>query len=321
MADVEVSVILITFEHEPFIAQAIESVLAQRTARPFELLISDDGSSDATGTIAREFAKSYPDRVRVFGSNVNLNSNEVTLRALRAARGRYVAFLDGDDYWTSSLKLQGQVDFLDGHPECSMCFHNVMVIQEDGAVAPREFNPPTFPTITELPALLERNFVAGCSAMIRRDALATIPGWYRAASLGDWPLYIFAAQCGSIGYLREVMGAYRVHKGGLWSAASRANQLERLISFYGSIHEHLGQTYCTVVTAVLAARIFELALEHKAAGRHGEAVHCIVDSLRCRLFTPMIRPGRRLWHLLWAVMAALTCRSRLRLTRAKESTL
>ncbi len=135
----DVTVILVTYQHERFLTQAIESVLAQRTHGAWELLISDDASTDGTRAIVERFVAQHPNRVRAFFSDRNLNSNEVTLRALRAARGRFVAFLDGDDYWTSNDKLQQQVEFMDQHARCTMCFHNVAVFRDDGAATALEF--------------------------------------------------------------------------------------------------------------------------------------------------------------------------------------
>jgi glycosyltransferase involved in cell wall biosynthesis len=293
----DVSVILLTYNHESFLVQAIERVLAQRTRAPFEVLISEDCSTDRSREIIAGFAARHPDRIRVFLSECNLKSNEVMLRALRAARARYLAFLDGDDYWTSDDKLQRQVDFLDTHKQCAMCFHNAIVVRDDGTVPPREFTATTLPTITELPDLLTGNYIAGCSAMIRRDVLHDIPAWYEHANYGDWPLYVFAAQRGSIGFLPEVMGAYRVHDTGLWSSATRDRQIKGVIQFYNSISNHLGPSYRPQIVPMLARYYFELGVWNKDAGRYAEAVECLVTSVRLRPFTPAIPRGRRVWHL------------------------
>ena len=137
-----VSVVLLTYDHERYIAQAVDSVLAQETPFDVELLISEDCSTDRTREIVRDYAARHPDRIRLFLSERNINTNEVTLRALRAARGDLVAFLDGDDYWISPHKLARQVEFLDAHPECSMCFHGAIVRSEEGAFPPRPYKPP-----------------------------------------------------------------------------------------------------------------------------------------------------------------------------------
>jgi glycosyltransferase involved in cell wall biosynthesis len=304
----DVTVILITYNHERFLAQAIESVLMQETRAPFELLITEDCSTDATRVIIARTATQHPDQVRVFHSQQNLGSNEVMLRALRKAHGRYIAFLDGDDYWTSSEKLQRQVDFLDQHPECAMCFHNAMMFWDDGTQAPREYTPPTTPRITELRQILKSNYIAGCSPMIRREVLADIPDWYEHANFGDWPLYVFAAQRGSIGFIPRTMGAYRLHKGGSWSSVPAVRKLEGFIQFYSSISAHLGSAYRSDVVQILACYYYSLGTENQKAGRYIEALECFVRSIRLRPFTRAIAPGRRAWHLACLAVLALTRR-------------
>src|SRR4051794_38896574 len=113
-----------TYNHAPYIAQALESALAQTLSAPFEILVSEDCSTDGTREIVLRYADRDP-RIRLLLSHSNLRSNEVVARGLRAARGRYVALLDGDDYWTSPTKLQAQVEFLEARPGFSICFHDV----------------------------------------------------------------------------------------------------------------------------------------------------------------------------------------------------
>ena len=98
--------IIPTYNHERFIAQALESVIAQRTDFDFEIIVSEDCSTDSTRQIILDWKARYPDRIRLILSDRNVHSNEVVARAFRAARGTYVALLDGDDFWTYSKKLQ-----------------------------------------------------------------------------------------------------------------------------------------------------------------------------------------------------------------------
>ena len=112
-----VSVIVVTYRHEAFIAQAVESALSQKTDFPIEILISEDCSPDRTREIVTDLQRRHPETIRLFLSERNQNDNEVITRAWKVARGRYIACLDGDDYWTDPLKLQKQVEFLDQHPD------------------------------------------------------------------------------------------------------------------------------------------------------------------------------------------------------------
>ena len=109
---IDVSVIVVTYNHAPFICQALESVAAQQTTRSIEIIVSEDCSTDGTTEIVETFAEREP-RARLLVSSHNLRSNEVVARAIRGARGRYICVLDGDDYWTSPTKVERQATLLD----------------------------------------------------------------------------------------------------------------------------------------------------------------------------------------------------------------
>src|SRR3954469_6898978 len=118
----KVSIIIVTYNHDKYVIQALESILAQKTTFPFEILISEDCSTDKTREIVMQYAERNPERIRLFLSECNINTNFVVSRAIAAARGDYLALLDGDDFWISEAKLQQQAEFLDQRPEFSLCF-------------------------------------------------------------------------------------------------------------------------------------------------------------------------------------------------------
>src|SRR5262249_45613233 len=155
-------------------------------------------------------------RVRLLPAGPNLGGVPNFMRTFRDCRGRYVALLDGDDYWTNPQKLQLQVDFLDSHPKIAICFHNATAIEE-GTGASGLYCPPDQKRISTIADLWVRNFIPTCSAVVRRALVPELPEWFRTATFGDWPLYVLYALRGDIAYLPEVMATYRVHRGGAWS--------------------------------------------------------------------------------------------------------
>src|SRR5262245_50655987 len=207
-----VDVHLITYNHERFVAQAIESVLAQQTNFPFRLIIGDDCSSDGTQAIIRRYALEHPDRITTFldTEHRGINSRErAGVKVLMLSTARYVAWLDGDDFWSDPSKLQKQVDILETQPETVICFHNVRTLPEDGA-ASINLRPPDQKEISTLADLLMGNMIPSCSVMFRREALGTLPEWYFSLKMADWSLYILLAEQGEIRYLNEVMAVYRM---------------------------------------------------------------------------------------------------------------
>jgi glycosyltransferase involved in cell wall biosynthesis len=227
-----VSVILVTYNHEAYIEQALESVLSQKTDFPVEIIITEDCSTDRTGELVEAAAAREPHRIRLVRSAVNTNTNLVTIRALEMAKGEFVAFLDGDDYWTSPDKLSKQVRFLDEHSDCAMCFHDVVMVDSAGRdIAPSYRVKMPTPHAGEYDDIVRSNFIAGPSPMIRRNAISPPPTWLEDAEFGDWPLYILAAEQGSIGFLDESLAAHRVHAGGYWNAMGEEQQFEQCVRF------------------------------------------------------------------------------------------
>lgn len=117
------SIVTITYNHEPYIRKCIEGVLMQQVNFPIEFIIAEDCSTDGTLTICKEYAEKYPDLIQLITSDNNVGAIANERRAMKAAKGKYIAFCEGDDYWTDPLKLQKQVDFLEDHPEYSVTFH------------------------------------------------------------------------------------------------------------------------------------------------------------------------------------------------------
>lgn len=259
------SVSLLTYNHEPFIAQAIESVLMQQVDFDHELVIGEDCSTDATRRIILGYQSSHPATIRLLPTERNLGMNTNFARTLQACRGQYIALLDGDDYWTSPYKLQKQVEFLDRHPECSICFHNVEVIYEDGSSTSHEFHlqDPIYrmsrskpKAISTLGDLVAGNFMQTCSVMFRSGLFGDLPEWIHALPIGDWPLHILNAQHGDIGYLDEVLAAYRVHAGGVWSMnLSRQRtfkEIEKVLTMFQILNRHLDFAYDGIMRKEIA---------------------------------------------------------------------
>ena len=285
-----VCVIVVTYNHELFIAKALDSVLTQHADFPVEILISEDASTDRTRHTVREYAAKYSDRVRLLLSDQNLNSNEVTTRAIDAARGRYLAIMDGDDYWTSPEKLQRQVSFLEAHPECSVCFHDTAVVDAGGAVLDDTFVRKDVPRFTGLDDILVGNYVPGSAAMIRCPALQPLPSWLKRAPYGDWALLVIAARQGRLGFLAEVLGAYRKHAGGVWSRLDEVQQLVGIVRFFDFLAEHIWPDRLTFLRRVRAGWRVNLLNTLERQGEYAAAAREIEEGIRhgdvCRTRAP-----------------------------------
>lgn len=131
---IKVSVMLPTYHHEAYIRQALDSILAQDFAEPYEILVGDDCSPDNTQSIIREYMEKYPGIVKGFLRKKNVGGKKNSYSLMKHCRGEYIAFLEGDDYWCDSHKLTLQAEFLDTHPEYIACCHKFNVVDRDGKV-------------------------------------------------------------------------------------------------------------------------------------------------------------------------------------------
>ena len=204
------SVCVRTHNQEKFIAEALDSVLMQRTDFDFEIIISDDASSDGTVNILQEYQNVHPDKIRLLLSEKNIGGPENLKRVIEASNTKYITCLDGDDFYTDEYKLQKQVDFLETHPEYAACFHNTWYADENGHLKGL-FNSPDFHAVHDAHEFIrERWFVPIHSAVMRREYIE-FPEWYNTVMNDDYVVHLSVAKHGPYFYIPDVMVAYRRH--------------------------------------------------------------------------------------------------------------
>jgi predicted O-linked N-acetylglucosamine transferase (SPINDLY family)/predicted SAM-dependent methyltransferase len=233
----KVSILMITYNHEKFIAQAIDSILTQNVDFDYEIVIGEDCSTDQTRQIVIGYQKKYPDKIRLLLPESNLGMLPNFVNTYRSCKGEYIAVLEGDDYWISKDKLKKQVNFLDNHLDCSICFTNALLFWEDKHQDPRFFAHEQA-KISVIEDLLIKNFISTPTVMYRNGLIQDFPDWYLAQSLGDWSFYIMLAEHGNIGYIDEVMSAYRIHKGGVWSCKNTDYQIREAMKMLQNVRAY-----------------------------------------------------------------------------------
>ncbi|HKN87420.1 MAG TPA: glycosyltransferase, partial [Nitrospiraceae bacterium] len=217
----KVSVLLITYNHAKYIAEAIESVLMQKTTFPVVIHVIDDCSTDGTTEIVKEYAARYPDRVVACLNKKNIG-RKVTqknfTKGFSTLDGDYWALLEGDDYWTSPYKLQRQVDFLEANPDFAICAHNTVKVYEDGSREPHRFlyyGKKDDCDIYE--AIMLRMFFHGAGVLYRNVFRGVPPRGYDNKWSCDIYIFISHAAHGKIHHIDEDMAVYRAHGSGLFS--------------------------------------------------------------------------------------------------------
>jgi glycosyltransferase involved in cell wall biosynthesis len=229
-----VSVCMITYNHEDYIAEAIEGVLMQKTHFPFELIIGEDESSDGTRNICTDYVNRYPDKIRLFlrsRKKVLVINGRPTGRFnfvenIKAAKGKYIAICPGDDYWTDPGKLQAQVDVLEQNPDCVACYHwqRNTVRDKNGKFteqeAPRRGEDGY---VSELKSDVGRIFSFQLRPQSRtllfRNVFAErdFPDWFFKTQYGDISLCFLLGKYGKFYFIDKEMAVYRVHNSGVSS--------------------------------------------------------------------------------------------------------
>ena len=226
---------MITYNHELYIAQAIEGVLKQKAYFSIELVIGEDFSSDKTREICLSYKEKFPNKIRILQRDKNLGMMNNFVDSLKSCEGKYVALCEGDDYWTDPLKLQKQIDFLESNPEFSACCHRVQVIDQDGCSISNSFDIEqkimTFEDLVVLNSIYTASFVY-------RNKQFEVPDWFNKVSAGDLPLYLLNAKIGKVKFFNEIMGAYRKHSGGVWSPIGAIERTSKLISLLLECQKH-----------------------------------------------------------------------------------
>lgn len=218
-----VSVVMITYGHEKYIQQAIESVLEQQCNFGFELIIANDCSPDNTNKVVEEILKNHPksNLIRYHNHIKNLGMMPNFIWTLQQVKGTYIAICEGDDYWNDSLKLQKQVDYLHENTDCSLCFHPSFHLNDtnhEHRFIHKPLNIPIDQKFVMKDAILGGgSFITTNSMFFHYKHITDLPTWFLKAPIGDLPLLLLLASKGKIGYLNDVMSTYRMMSDNSWS--------------------------------------------------------------------------------------------------------
>lgn len=248
-----VSVTVATYQHAPYIKECIEGILMQKTDFPFEIIIGEDESSDGTREICIEYAKKYPNKIRLFLRDRKLSQyyDEAGKFIGRfnghwnrmSARGKYIAWCEGDDYWIDPLKLQKQVNFLENNSKYGLVYTASKILNQE--------KYQITDTISEnkcsLDEILITNPIVALTACFRA---CLIPGYFNLFAnnsfknlvMGDYPMWIYIASKSKIKYINEITGVYRV----LNNSASHSQDIIKELEFITN-KKKISHIYCNLL--------------------------------------------------------------------------
>jgi len=240
-----VSICCATYNHEKYIAEAIESFLKQKTDFKIEILIHDDASTDKTAEIIREYEKKYPDLIKAIYQQENQYSKKILINntfLYPIAKGKYIALCEGDDYWIDQYKLQKQISYMENHPECTFCFTNAKVVdvkgnKKDRVFIPYEENNRQYYSgkndIYDLGKLALLGFIPTASFVFSKSIFNDIPEfYYKRCPAGDLKLKLYAASKGYSYFINEITSVYRTNVVGSAMTKWKNYNREQLVELY-----------------------------------------------------------------------------------------
>lgn len=261
-----VSIGCITYNHEDYIAKAIESFLMQKTSFEFEIIIHDDASTDRTPEIIEEYAKKYPNIIRTIYQRENQYSKGICVGKfpMEEARGKYYAICEGDDFWTSPYKLEKQISYMEEHPDCSLCVHPSFKVHENGKLMRNTFRPFSNNRTVSIEEILKKWLFPTNSIICKRELLGELPNFYYDYPSRDFSLVVYLALKGKVYYIDEIMSAYRVFsKNSITSRVFKERNLEKrkifenvFVKLLNDINNYTGHKYSKVIEEAILYREF-----------------------------------------------------------------
>ena len=239
---------MITYNHQAYIGEAIESIVSQKVNFDFELVIGEDHGTDNTRAICEQYAARYPKLIKLLPSDKNYGPMGNCFRVLDNCTGRYIAMCEGDDCWTDPYKLQKQVDFLEANPDYSICFSAVEIRDELGWQWPDEkYFPPLSKTDFTIEDFIysDMNIIPTPTLMFRNVLPSPTPAFFKNAIAGDLPIQLLVADKGKAKYFPEKTAVYRNHSGGVTKSEENITRgdnakyllYEQAAAFFGHKYE------------------------------------------------------------------------------------
>lgn len=229
-----VSIWCMTYNQVEYIRDAIEGFLMQKTNFSYEIVIHDDASTDGTIDVLKEYEKKYPKLIRVIYQKENIYSHPNRKAIVDEIRkkelyGKYVAYCEGDDYWTDAHKLQKQVDYMENHDECIMVTHNA-IWQDCEKQAERILNDGLQTGRVDMKELIyQKSLLLPTASIMIRNEYMYMTGFFNECSVRDYPLKLYVASNGYIYYIDEVMSVYRYMAKGSWSANTYKDRQKNIL--------------------------------------------------------------------------------------------
>lgn len=221
-----IDIIMLVYNHAEFVGEAINSILMQQTRYSYRIKIGEDCSTDSSRQIIMDFYKRYPDKIELYLWKKNVGGNKNAIELIKGCKGKYIAFLEGDDYWTDSLKLEKQVSFLEKHKNYIGAVHNVRCVDRNGQLLHRDFG--LYPIYEEHIYGKEQakrlEIAAQTASLLFRNifkdwARKNLEEFFMGIGNGDVKVNVLLGLKGDVYYFKDIMADHRrIFEGDSWTA-------------------------------------------------------------------------------------------------------
>lgn len=273
MEEILVSIHCITYNHEKYISDAIDSFLMQKTDFKYEILIHDDASTDRTAEIILEYEKAYPNLIKPIYQTENQYSRGIPFEDFNfnRAEGKYIAFCEGDDFWTDPYKLQKQVDYMESHPECSLCVHAGKIVTALGKNIISYNRPHRGSKLFGVSEIIEGGgglFLTN-SMLCLTGFIKNSPTFVKKAPVSDYPTVINLSLLGKVYYMDGFMSCYRVGDNESWTnriysdIEKRKQHYDEITEMLNEINLYTNYKYDEVIAKTIFQNRLSILLEER----------------------------------------------------------
>lgn len=284
----KLSICCITYNHEKYIEDALNSFLNQKLNFDFEIIIGDDASTDNTQKILKQYQEHYPEIIKPILRKNNIGSMENFMSVLKEAQGDYVAYCDGDDYWIDDNKIIKQIDALEKHPKCSFSFHDTLLVDQDK-------KPLKLLSKGRKNEYFEDGVISGGevigapiriahanSLLFRKEVIEdlTLLEKLKFSPNGDFALTTILASYGDAYYFKKAMGTYRIIESSISNSRKISDQkiFDQLMRFYAVIDEHFKGRFQQEILANKIGMKMSYIEEHLTIAKENKKLFFFVKS-------------------------------------------
>lgn len=283
-----------TYNMEAYIGEAIESWLAQKTSFQFDIVISDDGSTDGTCDVVRRYIEKYPNIRLISTGHIGKMPNFI--RSLKESKGKYIALCDGDDYWIDPEKLQKQVDFMESHPDFSECFTNSYVLNTE--TGKKKIAKTQIWEEADTEGLLQHRdndnvqMSPGHTStfLYRNQYLQEYPEWMYGDVMTDFPLYMLMSKYGKAKFINEITSVYRHRPNGVSSLNfTFEKNARKRINVYRNVNRDFNYKYKKIINPIIADYYYSLGKMQYKTGQKTAGLWSIIKSV---VYNPVVFRNR-----------------------------